>query len=201
MRTYRPPEVNIEAASRSAAPGQTNIHLQRFVINTLAELKLHRTKLGMEAVSTSQHGSAAPPPTKPVVAIGGDASKGRYFIAITNPEYANPKDATGNSQKTPLDHEVVYATRPDFLDAVTLPPGPSTYYPILQDPDITLYVKTRSSADGIHWTPWQTTVSSSPQPSSGGAAVTQSAPSGEPSGPGSVNEPHIGRIGNLAPLR
>jgi hypothetical protein len=192
---WRPPEVNVDAASKSADTGKVNIHLQRFMLNTLAELKLHRQKLGMEAVSTSQHSSSAPAPSKAVVAIGGNPAKGRFFITITNPEYANPKDPSGNSQKTPLDHEVQYATRPDFSNAVTIPPGPSTYYPILEDPGVTLYVRTRSSADGIHWTPWQVTVSSSPQPSSGGAAITQSKPGGFSSdlidGPGGNITPHF----------
>lgn len=129
--------------------------LQRLAMdkNFDARIKAVETKSGAGSFSSDNQAPVTKAPAQANLAVD-NAGTNFLSVAITNPEFINPKL---NPSRTPVIHQVEYSTSPTFAsDVNSLPPSTQTHY-IIPTKGASIYVRLKSSFDAAQFNQAQVT--------------------------------------------
>lgn len=142
---FRQPTFSIAAAAGG------NKHLDGALRSHEQRLSSLEEKVGGQAVDFNQHAPIAPKPPRARLSVNARPTTGRFVVTVTNPQFVSPA-AQGNLSRVPIYHRLTYSTVSDFSSNVTaLEPSHQTYFPVIDDPGVTLHFKLDSSFDGVTW--------------------------------------------------
>lgn len=143
---FRQPIPNFSAAVRH--PDQME-NLLRDFHERMQKLEKHTST---QAVSSQKRAPVTERPPRAALSVSGTKGKGRWVVTIRNPEFGNTA-GTGRITPKPIYHHLEYSTDANFSpESVTkLEPSHQTYFPIVHEPNQTLYFRLRSSYDGVNF--------------------------------------------------